>query len=645
MSTTPTDDASAAVKVEFVQYHRPPLKDGLYKIKVEQTIQTNETTAKKVPATTFSAERTFLVAGERFELKPEEIQAVFPPDGSLGEHSNVMPHVILTRSTLPWERSSLESDAPGSRQDAPWLALLLFDDGEEPEPTVLTLGQLQEAADPKVKFPSLELELGQQADDKVTVIDIPRSRLEKILPSLDELAILAHVRQAKGADKNLVGDELAAIICNRLPKHGALSTAHLVSVEGRYRTTQGGDTTTYFFDYQDAAEDESIRLVSLKSWSFACSDPSQSFKGLLKNLNSQYSVAASLRLPPGADADEAEPFLASGLVPLPHALRQGGATVSWYHGPFIPGPNEVEVELPVRAADQLVRYDPRYGMFDVSYAAAWELGRLLALQSKQFSVSLYNWKRENVQRLKQAEQQVLHPHLPGQQESPDEIPVPAEIASWFDDLGVLRGVPFNYLVPDERMLPVESIRFFRIDHQWIDCMEDGAFSIGRVTKSDHKVEQPSDAAAVETGTGLSGFLLRSNVVSGWPGLLVDGFDAGGVRLDSRRTERLSDSVLLCIFAGEVRRVEIHQQPEMLHFGLDLTDEEPPAFVKQLRDTAGAENGPTLTAINWRDETQRVLDVAAFAAEIGRVTGLGQLTSAQFALQMIEGVEKVALLCH
>jgi hypothetical protein len=82
---------------------------------------------------------------------------------------------------------------------------------------------------------------------------------------------------------------------------------------------------------------------------------------------------------------------------------------------------------------------------------------------------------------------------------------------------------------------------------------------------------------------------------------------------------------------------------MLHFGLDLTDGEPPAFVKQLRDEAGAENGPTLTAINWRDEALRVLDIAAFAAEIRRVTGLGQLTSAQFALQMIEGVEKVALL--
>jgi hypothetical protein len=31
----------------------------------------------------------------------------FPPDGSLGEHSNVLPHIILNRSTLPWERPAI----------------------------------------------------------------------------------------------------------------------------------------------------------------------------------------------------------------------------------------------------------------------------------------------------------------------------------------------------------------------------------------------------------------------------------------------------------------------------------------------------------------------------------------------------------
>jgi hypothetical protein len=36
-------------------------------------------------------------------------------------------------------------------------------------------------------------------------------------------------------------------------------------------------------------------------------------------------------------------------------------------------------------------------MFDVSFAAAWQIGRLLALQNGNFATTLYNWKRANTQ--------------------------------------------------------------------------------------------------------------------------------------------------------------------------------------------------------------------------------------------------------
>jgi hypothetical protein len=63
-------------------------------------------------------------------------------------------------------------------------------------------------------------------------------------------------------------------------------------------------------------------------------------------------------------------------------------------------------------------------------------------------------------------------------------PLPDAVSAWFESLRKLEGVPFDYLVPDERMLPLESIRFFRVDNKWVGCLLDGAFSIGRVAGSD-----------------------------------------------------------------------------------------------------------------------------------------------------------------
>src|SRR2546421_6577282 len=189
-------DAAAKGKVEFTQYHQPGLKDGIYRIEVKQEINSNEPgVLKKVPANTFTAERTFLVTGERFALAPEVVQAVFPADGSLGEHSKVLPHIILTRSTLPWERSPLPTEEGDKRKDLPWLALLLFDDEEKPAPSIVKLGDLQPGLDTSIKFPPLTLELGQRDQDKVTVIDVKKSLLQSILPSAEDLGFLAHVRQ------------------------------------------------------------------------------------------------------------------------------------------------------------------------------------------------------------------------------------------------------------------------------------------------------------------------------------------------------------------------------------------------------------------------------------------------------------------
>ncbi len=665
-------------EIRFLQNHLPGLAAGEYEITVEQEVKSSKITSQNP----FTTTRKFSVRGDRLAFKPTDVQAVFPPAGSLGDHANVLPHILLHRSTLPWERRADPNSA-----ETPWLALLLFYEGEAPKPEIVSLKDLNSGG---AKFPPFIKERGQRDEDKVTVIDVQRKLLAGILPGKEELALLAHVREATdyiitdqtlaalkteaipgdvllklasikeqefiGAEaflaalKNAIGDQqtvsyqeaiarhaaghidLAVIIGNRLPRPKGISTAHLVSVEGRYNANG--------FDFQGAGENDLIRLVSLQSWSFACVDHQQSFTGLLARLNRAPSV---LRLPNGGVA-AANEYLALGSLPLWHGLRQGNKTVSWYHGPLAPAENLLTEEapsapdLPARAADELIRYNRATGMFDVSYAAAWEMGRLLALQSKTFSLNLYNWKRSHTQQLRQIEEELLHASPLDNGSGQEPIPIPPEIAGWFKRLSLLEGVPFNYLVPDERLLPLESIRFFQLDWLWIECLLDGAFSIGRVTAADHRRDGAHvKSPAASPHAKVSGMLMRSEVAAGWPGLLVDGFN-GEKKLRLLRMDRLSANVLLCLFDGAATAVDLHLRPETAHFGLDQKEGNLSGFYKKLRDQQGNKSGRQIDPIPWRQTLPGTLNVSELAAAIKG--DASTFTSAQFALQMIETSGKV-----
>ena len=64
-----------------------------------------------------------------------------------------------------------------------------------------------------------------------------------------------------------------------------------------------------------------------------------------------------------------------------------------------------------------------------------------------------------------------------------ELRMPERLRRFLLDLRLLRGLPLAYLVPDVRLLPAESIRFFELDLTWVDRVVEGvlnAASIGTV---------------------------------------------------------------------------------------------------------------------------------------------------------------------
>src|SRR6185503_2647249 len=121
---------------------------------------------------------------------------------------------------------------------------------------------------------------------------------------------------------------------------------------------------------------------------------------------------------------------------------------------------------------------------------------------------------------------------------------PPELRGWLARLRLLQAVPFSYLVADAQLLPKESIRFFYLDRAWTDALVQGALSVGTVNSSDRaelaalykvvrdeldeeerRVRLPGGETVQQGPAGpVTGFVLRSRAVSGWPGLHVRAYD-------------------------------------------------------------------------------------------------------------------------
>lgn len=674
--------------LKFVAFHKPAVLDGEYTLTVQQQVKIDGKFGwgndqwSSAPSTKLQ----FAVAGPRFSLDPDLVQSQFPPPKSSGEYYSVLPHIILNRTTLPWERTIDNSSPTKTTQPTSWLALLLFDHvGDNGAPSLQTL-KVQDLADlyrdtgnppGKPEFVKvlpwesknepqrgeLKLEVGQHPEDRLTVIDVAKHLLWQILPTEEELVFLSHIRLGQDATDPTKDAEYPVILCNRLPAAGSVSngaatgtqsTVHLVSLEARQPLLDELKT--------EPTGDSVVRLVSLASWSFSTLQRDKTFSAWIKEAwcpdaqrtggndptqpgHCATGVLHTLRMPSSNDSD-AERFLAQGYVPIKHQTRQGNHLVSWYRSPLLPGQSlPADVTLPVRTSDELVRYFSDVAMFDTTYAAAWELGRMLTLRSKKVSLALFNWKRANAQQINQAEEAVTHlPFAPDHSVAPG---FPEQVTQWFEDLLSLNHVPFHYLVPREEMLPVNSLRFFHVDINWLECLLDGAFSVGRVTSlditHDHNARK---SGKVPPATIYSGFLLRSPVVSGWPNLGVeaysqavpekDGYLPDGITPVQRlRFDRVGDDVLLCLFAGEIKTVDIHEHPDTIHFGVDPGNDpgKIDGYKKALRNKTNGALGPEKD-LPLRKSGKRVINIKDLATA-------GQSdNSADFGVTMIQGVEKV-----
>jgi len=264
-----------------------------------------------------------------------------------------------------------------------------------------------------------------------------------------------------------------------------------------------------------------------------------------------------------------------------------------------------------------------------------------------------------------------------------EAGMPPYMESFLAHLRLLIGVPFNYLVPDERLLPDESIRFFYIDRSWTDRLVDGAIAVGKIgtrEQAHHQAHAPAvnqqldqterivrnlqrargsfpalktsnDANPAAAGT-ITGFLLRSQAVSGWPGMDVRAYSQDipepldmadpkvqALQLTTLRLELLSPSVMLALFQGVPQLVILEEPHHGVQFGVHLNGD----YRVYLRDATGhqvtAGGNPVEVEVPVRAANNRVVHVTELRRRLYQdqatyPTAVQQTGSASFAISVL-----------
>jgi hypothetical protein len=224
--------------------------------------------------------------------------------------------------------------------------------------------------------------------------------------------------------------------------------------------------------------------------------------------------------------------------------------------------------------------------------------------------------------------------------------MPDRLWNWLLDLRLLRHVPLSYLVPDSALLPPESIRFFHVDLSWIDRILDGVFSaantgtvdiafsaamlqVVRRTLDDALADQAVDAAPGNSNkwspaAGMTGMLIRSELVRRWPDMIVSAFSVEAIppgtpkptsppesaRLPVLRAEPISSDIYIALFGGTPALVQVREPHVGVRFGMEQDPQDKHFFFLNADGFVNPDKSadPTETKVAFSDQQYRVLPI-------------------------------------
>lgn len=381
-----------------------------------------------------TAEQDFFVDAPQFSLPEGSVHSIYPPSGYPDDH-RILPHVVLTDPHLPWERlgSPKTEEHTDDRNRVPWLALFTFTQDELRLPLETLDGDNSifkntstQLAKPVKQTPTLAVNMTVAdlwvTDSIVTPVmanlgpdntknsrgdfifvkpdlftslfspfDKDNERQAPSSPDTSRYKFLAHVRKINTAGMAVAGFEDVGIFsvvvgsrCGPLDNTAPVSVSvHLVSIEG----VEAMDFPI-IKDY--------VVLCSLHSWNYTVVPP-----GMLNVPDALESLGRTLSVLRSPDT-VINPLKSAGAVPerLAHRLEDGYSlvkyrtqtgeqTVALFRGPFTP---TVVPHLPMNncsnSGQDLQILDKEVGIMDITFSAAWQLGRTLALGDQGFAAAL-----------------------------------------------------------------------------------------------------------------------------------------------------------------------------------------------------------------------------------------------------------------
>ena len=367
-------------EMKLISYIKPSVPNGTYTIHAAQSVTSPE-------ACEFEEQERFTVAGHAFTLSAEEVFSTCQVHDESGEFGDMLPFLVLENRTFPWENRTCPEK---NGVPVPWVALLVVAEGEDAEEKDMPVGELFGKREKGIYYPErakLPGIFAEKETDICHVVDLPKKLYDEIMPSVDDLPYLCHARRVnlrRTEDSVCARDGFFSVVCgNRFIPSGdgkpVKSTVHLVSLLGM------GDLTV-------PPDCEKVRLVSLYRWHvFSQKKSGENFAALIKGLEENCGVICD-----SMDTD----LKRQGYSVKKHMTRTGEQTYSLYRPPLVPF---LDTEAPEtenkHTADGRLIYDRENGIFDVTYAAAWQLGRMLALNHPADAEKIAQFRK--TQKLKQ----------------------------------------------------------------------------------------------------------------------------------------------------------------------------------------------------------------------------------------------------